>query len=139
MYIYNFFNLKFIHLFWEKEKMCKWWGGRVGAERESQAGSAPTAHSPMKDWNLQTMRSWPEPKSRAGCLTDWGIQAPQSEFPLKLFPLNDYHAKGSRKTLLFSWKHHPLLYKGLLLSKKGRMNLVQKTWHVCLGNLSDNK
>ena len=60
-----FFFFKFIYLFWETE-----------GERESQAVSKLSAQSPMKGLNSQTMRSWPEPKSRVRCLTDWDTQTP---------------------------------------------------------------
>lgn len=48
----------------------------------------------------------------------------------KLFPLNNFHMqiinhriyKRGGKTWSFSWKHRALLQKGVLLSKKGRMN-----------------
>ena len=49
------------------------WGGGEG-ERESQAGSMLST-KPDEGLNLTTLRSWPEPKSRA-------TQAPHSSFPL---------------------------------------------------------
>ena len=52
-----------------------------GLEREgdgeSQAGSELSEQSPMQGSNSRTMRSWPEPKLKVGCLTDWATQAPQ--------------------------------------------------------------
>lgn len=53
----------------------------------------------------------------------------------ELFLLNNCHMqiinypiyKGGSKAWCFNWKHHPLLYRGLLLSKKGRINLDKKT------------
>ena len=53
--------------------------GRAEREREgeSQAGSALSAQSQMWGLNSQTVRSWPEPKSSVGPLTDWATQVPQ--------------------------------------------------------------
>ena len=45
-------------------------------ESESQAGSALSARSPARGSNPQTMRSWPEPKSRVGRPKDWATQVP---------------------------------------------------------------
>ena len=59
-----FFN---VYLFREREEV-----------RESQAGYALSAQSPMWGSIPQTVRSWPEPKSKVGCLTDWATQAPLS-------------------------------------------------------------
>ena len=39
-------------------------------ERESQASSPLSVQSPMEGTNPQIVRSWPEPKSRVGGLTD---------------------------------------------------------------------
>ena len=52
-------------------------GRQREGERESQAGSALSALSPMWGSNPRTVRSWPEPKSRARRLTDRATQAPQ--------------------------------------------------------------
>ena len=45
-------------------------GARREGERESQAGSALSAQSPMRGLNSQTVRSWPEQKSDAYKLTE---------------------------------------------------------------------
>ena len=52
-------------------------------ERESQAGSILWAWSPTRGSIPRTMRSWPEPKSRARRPTDWGAQVPLSSYSLK--------------------------------------------------------
>ena len=39
-------------------------------ERESQAGSVLSVHSPMRGLNPRTVRSRPELKPRVGCLTN---------------------------------------------------------------------
>ena len=54
-------------------------------EREYHAGSAPSAQSPKRCSNPQTIRSWPKLRSRVGHSTDWTTQAhPTTQF-LKLF------------------------------------------------------
>ena len=62
-------------------------GGRAEreGERESQASLAPPAQSPTQDSNSWTVRSWPEPKSRVGRLTDWATQAPLQDKTFKWF------------------------------------------------------
>ena len=50
-------------------------GRGKGRVRESQADSVPSAE-PDTGLNLRTLRSWPKPNSRAGCLTNWTTQAP---------------------------------------------------------------
>ena len=62
-----FFKVYF-HLCWERERGQAEKGQRE-QETESQGGFVPMS--------LQTVRSWPEPKSRVRCLTDWATQAPQ--------------------------------------------------------------
>ena len=52
--------------------------GQRERETESQAGSVPSAQSPMGGSSPQTVRSWPEPKPRVGRLTDWATQGPPS-------------------------------------------------------------
>ena len=78
-WVYNkasFFFLKF-YLFWERES-----GG--GAERESQAGSVRSAHSPTRGSVSQAVRSCPEPKSRARRSNASAAQAPQGIVFLKI-------------------------------------------------------
>ena len=69
--IYVRYFLKFIYLFWEREKEAEWEG-----EREAQAGSMLSAQSPTRGSISRTVRSGPEPKSRVRRLTDWATQAP---------------------------------------------------------------
>ena len=63
------FFFKFIYFEGEGESRS-----RGGAERESQAGSTISAQSPTWGSISQTIRSRPEPKSTAGCLTNWAMQ-----------------------------------------------------------------
>ena len=59
------------------ERARGWAGeGQREKDRESQAGSALSAQNHVWGSNWQTMKSWPELKSRIGCLTDWATQAP---------------------------------------------------------------
>jgi len=74
--LWQSFILFFFSFILEKEKVCVCKQGRGrGRERESQADSALSVE-PDKGLDLTSLRSWPEPKSRAGCLTDWATQAP---------------------------------------------------------------
>ena len=79
------FYLKFIYLFIGGEG--KWERGReMERERESQTGSALSAQNPIQSSNSWTVRSWPEPKSWVGPLTDWATQAnphPKSTLSIK--------------------------------------------------------
>ena len=65
-----FFSVFQAYLFILREKESRSAGGeeREG-ERESQAGTEPSAQSPMWGLNPCTMRSWPEPKSGVRRLT----------------------------------------------------------------------
>ena len=68
-----FFVFKFIYFERERERASehKQGGHRERRrERESQAGSPLSVQSPMEGTNPQIVRSWPEPKSRVGGLTD---------------------------------------------------------------------
>ena len=58
-----FFSCLFIYF--EREKVS-----RGGVERESQVGSTLSEQSLMRALNSPTVRSWPEPKLRVGCLTE---------------------------------------------------------------------
>ena len=66
-----------IYLFLRERTCCvhRWVreGQREG-ETDSQAGSTLPAQSPTWGSNSQTVRSWPEPKSRVGRLTDGATQ-----------------------------------------------------------------
>ena len=58
----------------ERESMIR--GTKVGGrERESQADSSLSVQ-PDLGLNPMTLGSWPVPKSRVGCLTNWAIQCP---------------------------------------------------------------
>ena len=67
-----------VSFYFERESVCTW-GGR-GREREeekeSQASSVLSAWSLTWDSIPQTVKSWPEPKLRVLCLTDWATKAP---------------------------------------------------------------
>ena len=73
--------LHFLSLFMyferERETQSIWVGeGQREGGRESQAGYMLPAQSTMWVSNAWTVRSWPEPRSRAGHLTDRATQAP---------------------------------------------------------------
>ena len=92
--------LKFTYLFWErKSEACEQGRGREG-ERESQADSALSALSLRQDWNPQTVKVWPEPKSRFGLLTDWATQGTPRFyyyfFKVHLFVLRESKNKQGR-------------------------------------------
>ena len=70
----NLLRFIFIYL-WERDREQAGEGQRE-RETESQAGSMPSAQSLMWALNPWTMRSWPEPKLRVGCLTNWATLAP---------------------------------------------------------------
>ena len=63
-------------IYFERKIECEWGEAERGRGRESQAGSVLSAQSPTWGSNSWTVRSWPEPKSRVGHLTDWATQAP---------------------------------------------------------------
>ena len=52
-------------------------GNKKEREIESQAGSALSVQTWMWGSIPETMKSWPEPQSRTGCLTYWATQVPQ--------------------------------------------------------------
>ena len=65
--IRTFFKSLFIYL--EKIETGRAGEGQREGERESQAGSQLSVQSPTRGSNSRTMRPWPEPKPRVGCLT----------------------------------------------------------------------
>ena len=73
-----FFNKVY---FWESERerehTCVCWGGAETKGERIPRGSMVSAQSLMWDSKSQTMRSWPERKSRVGSLTDWATQVPR--------------------------------------------------------------
>ena len=90
MYLHYFFRIAdrflifFLSLFtyFEKEservrELERAWGRGREMERESQADSVLTASILTRHLIQQTVRSWPGPKSRVRCLTDWATQTPQ--------------------------------------------------------------
>ena len=65
-------------IYFERERERMWVGeGQREKEREkeSQAGSVVSVQSQTQGSNPQTVRSWPELKSRVIGLTDWATQA----------------------------------------------------------------
>ena len=75
LFVCLFIYYMFIYLFWE----------RVGAEREGETESqadSTLSTEPRAGLNLMNwiMRSWPEPKSRVGRLTDWATLMPRKHF-----------------------------------------------------------
>ena len=69
----------FLMFIFERKTWHEWGEGQ--RERETQnlkqaPGSELSAQSPMWGSNPPTVRSWPKPKSRVRCLTDWATQAP---------------------------------------------------------------
>ena len=66
-----------VYLFILRVRLRVWEGeGQREREKESQAGSAVSLQSPTWGSNPQTMRAWPQLKSRVRCLPDWATQAP---------------------------------------------------------------
>ena len=63
-------------IYFEREKEHEQGRGR-GGERESQAGFTLLAQSLMWGSIPWTVGSWPEPKPRVRCLTNWAIHPPQ--------------------------------------------------------------
>ena len=65
----------FIYL-WEGEKERE----RQYKQREEQRKRISRPHAlsmePHMGFDLMTLKSWPEPKSRAGCLTNWATHVP---------------------------------------------------------------
>ena len=67
------YSFLFLSLFILRESTIMRGTEREG-ERESQAGSILSVQSPTRGPIPRTVRSWPEPKSRVGHLTDWATQ-----------------------------------------------------------------
>ena len=65
-----------VYLFWERESVC----ARVGDGQRERISSRFCTVSAKPDVGLkptnQTVRSWPEPKSRVWHSTDWATQVP---------------------------------------------------------------
>ena len=61
-----------------REIQCKWGRGKGGREREREnPKQAPYCQHRAwcGAWTHEATRSWPEPKPKVGCLTDWATQA----------------------------------------------------------------
>ena len=78
---FPFFNELFFKVYFETER--EWEHARtsrgeveIKGDRESQAGSVPSAQSLIQSLNSQTVRSWPDLKSRVGRSTKWATQVP---------------------------------------------------------------
>ena len=56
----------------EREGTCSM---RVQGGKSTEETENPK-QSPTRDLSSHTVRLWPEPKSRVGCLTDWATQVP---------------------------------------------------------------
>ena len=72
--LFLFFN---VYLLRESICMCMYmgtWEQQKEGERESQTGSMVSVQSVTQGSNLQTRRSWAEPKSRVRRLTSWATQ-----------------------------------------------------------------
>ena len=85
-----YFILTFNSLFIWRERVCASRGRdrETEGERGSQAGSTLSARS--LTWGLipPTVRSWPEPRSRVRCLTDWASPAPSILFLFCVGPVS---------------------------------------------------
>ena len=68
--------LYFLIFFLEKKSVSGWGAEREG-EREYEAVSVLSVQSRTRGSNSQTVRSWPELKSRVRSPTNWATQAPQ--------------------------------------------------------------
>ena len=78
-----------------------------GRERESQAGFTLSS-DPKSGLYLTTVRSWPDPKSRIGCSTDWATWAALFTMVLSLnsidrYCLNSHFLLESWVLTIFSW------------------------------------
>ena len=84
--------------------MCSRAGGERTegeGERESSA-SSPLSKEPEEGLDLTTLRSWPEPKSRVRCSTDWATQT-DAPLILSFFNVTGQLLKGHllEQSLLF--------------------------------------
>ena len=76
VFLFFIFMHLFLNVYFERESVCthKWGRGRDrGRERMNPKQTLYYYHiaSSMRGLISQIMRSWPEPKSRVGSLTDW--------------------------------------------------------------------
>ena len=83
----SFFN---IYLFWERERETEREPVEEG-QRERERERIPSRFHAVNAGLMQgsisrTMRSWPERRSRVGCLIDWASRVPQRSH---LFPFED--------------------------------------------------
>ena len=70
-------------------------GCKERGERDSQAGSALLMQSLTQGLNPWTMRSWPEPKSGVGHLTNWTTHAPPDGSSSKTNPIMLWFPRSS--------------------------------------------
>ena len=81
------FFLKYVYLFWERERVSRGGAERKG-ERELQASSALSAQIPTRGSNSQTASPRHEPKPRVEHLTDWATQVPSDYLCLSRNSMN---------------------------------------------------
>ena len=98
--------LMFIYLFWGRKSRGE---AERGGERKSQGGLALSTQS--RTWNSisQTMRSYPDPKSRVEGLTNWATQVPLGSF-FVLFFFNLYFT-SEEKEAQRNWRRYERAHK----------------------------
>ena len=107
--ILNFLKYLFIYVCWFM-LIASRGGTERERERESQVGSTLSAQIPTRGSIPQTMRPWPEPKSRVRSSTNWATQAFHSGDVILIFERNfRQKGKGTKhnwrdKNLDISWK-----------------------------------
>ena len=115
MYVYFILLcfLMFIY-YWEKERertrACEQ-GRNRGRDRGCEMGCARTAREPDAGFEPTTVRSRPEPKPRARCLTKWATQAPRT-------------CMFNRKFCVLSGNPKPRGYLVIFGDSSGRHNLA---------------
>ena len=61
-----------------------WWGeGRSRGGERRRGKEFQTDYLQSAELDLMTLRPWPEPKPRVGCLTDWATPVPQGSIFFK--------------------------------------------------------
>ena len=66
-----------MYLFWERQRET---GREEQEQRERDREGKNPKQAPHCQHRAQTVRWWPEPRSRVGSLTNWATQAPQEPF-----------------------------------------------------------
>ena len=113
----------------QKSKHERVWVGksvsRGGAEGEgegaSQAGSMLSVQIATRGSISQTMRSWPELKSRAGHLTNWATRVLQNDFDTE--QQNGKTHTPWFQNLLQNYSNH-----GVVLAKEQTCKLMEQNW-----------